>query len=168
MLRVQLDDRAVFLARWRALILELLDAQALRDHPRRADFKRYIAEWNARASIDSVGYRLVREFRDQTERSVWRMSLHGLGITDEAPPPDQFEQALWELVSRQPPDKLAADYASWRELLLGQIDASIVELTGVCGELALCTWGTRHAVRIRHPLSGALPYLCLLYTSRCV
>jgi penicillin amidase len=163
MLRVQLDDRAFFLARWRALILELLDAQALRDHPRRAEFKRYIAEWNARASIDSVGYRLVREFRDQTERAVWRMSLHALGITDEASPPDQFEQALWELVSTRPPDRLAADYASWRELLLAQIDASIVALTEVCGELAQCTWGARHAVRIRHPLSGALPYLARLF-----
>ena len=36
MLRVQLDDRAFFLARWRALSLELLDVQALRDHPARA------------------------------------------------------------------------------------------------------------------------------------
>jgi penicillin amidase len=163
MLHVQLDDRAVFLARWRTLIVELLDTQALRDHPRRAQFKHWVAEWNARASIDSVGYRLVREFRDQTERSVWRMTLGGLGITDEAPPPDQFEQALWALVSTRPPDRLAADYGSWRELLLGQVDATIVELTERCGELARCTWGARHKVRIRHPLSGALPYLARLF-----
>ena len=163
MLRVQLDDRAVFLARWRALIVELLDAQALRDHPRRAEYKRFIAEWNARASVDSVGYRLVRDFRDRTERAVWHMSLQGLGIATEAPPPDQFEQALWELVSTRPPDKLAADFASWRELLLGQTDASIVALTEDCGELARCTWGARHVVRIRHPLSGALPYLARFF-----
>jgi penicillin amidase len=163
MLHVQLDDRAVFLARWRGLILELLDVQALHDHPRRAEFKRFIAEWNARASVDSVGYRLVREFRDQTERAVWRMSLQGIGIAEEAPPPDQFEETLWELVSTRPADKLAADYGSWRELLLGQIDASIVALTQVCGELASCTWGERHVVRIRHPLSGALPYVGRLF-----
>jgi len=162
MLRVQLDDRAVFLARWRTLILELLDTQALRDHPRRAQFKSFIAAWNARASIDSVGYRLVREYRDQTERSVWRMILHGLGIADEAPPPEQFEQPLWDLVTARPPDKLASDYGSWRELLLGQIDVTIVGLTQQCGELARCTWGSRHVVRIRHPLSGALPYLARL------
>ena len=80
MLRVQLDDRALFLARWRALIVELLDAEALRNHPPRGEFKRWVADWNARASIDSVGYRLVREFRDQTERAVWRMIIRGLGI----------------------------------------------------------------------------------------
>jgi penicillin amidase len=162
MLRVQLDDRAVFLARWRALILELLDAQALRDHPRRAEFRRLVAEWNARASVDSVGYRLVREFRDQAERSVWRMILRRLGITEEAPPSDQFEQVLWELVSERPADRLPPDYGSWRELLLGQVDTAIGELGERCGELARCTWGTRHMVRIRHPLSGGLPYLARL------
>ena len=163
MLRVQLDDRAVFLGRWRGLILELLDAQALQDHPRRAEFKRFIAEWNARASVDSVGYRLVREFRDETERTVWRMSLEAIGFPEEAAPPDQFEETLWQLVSARPPDKLAPDYASWRELLLGQIDASIVALTAVCTDLASCTWGERRVVRIRHPLSGALPYIGRLF-----
>jgi penicillin G amidase len=159
MLTVQLDDRAVFLGRWRTLALQLLDAQALRGHPQRETFKRFIAEWNARASVESVGYRFVREFRDETERSVWRMVLHGLGVSDEAPPPERFEQALWELVSTRPPDKLDAGYASWRELLLGQIDATIVGLTQRCAELARCTWGARSVVRIRHPLSGALPFL---------
>ncbi|HJX21721.1 MAG TPA: hypothetical protein VJ454_12075, partial [Steroidobacteraceae bacterium] len=36
MLRIQLDDRAVFLARWRTLLLSVLDDEALHDHPRRA------------------------------------------------------------------------------------------------------------------------------------
>jgi penicillin amidase len=47
--------------------------------------------------------------------------------------------------------------------LLGQTDASIVALTEDCGELARCTWGARHVVRIRHPLSGALPYLARFF-----
>jgi penicillin amidase len=163
MLRVQLDDRAVFLGHWRTLILELLDAAALSGHPQRAQFKHLIADWNARASVDSVGYRLVREYRDETERAVWQMILRGLRIADEAPPPDQFEQALWGLVTTRPPDKLAAQYGTWRELLLAQVDAAIVELTGHCGELARCTWGARHPVRIRHPLSGALPFLARVF-----
>ena len=162
MLRIQLDDRAVFLERWHTLILELLDTPALHDHPRRAEFRGYVAAWNGRASVDSVGYRLVREYRDKTDRAVWRMILHALGITDDAPPPDQFEQALWELVTTRPANQLAADYGSWRELLLGQIDAAIVELTESCADLAHCTWGAHHSVRIRHPLSGALPYLARL------
>jgi penicillin amidase len=157
MLRVQLDDRAVFLTHWRAFILELLDGEALREHPQRAEFRELVANWNARASTDSVGYRLVRQYRDQTERAVWQMVLHGLGIQEEGPAPDQFEQTLWELVTRRPAERLGSGYASWRELLLAQMDATIVDLTTRCGELARCTWGLHHLVRIRHPLSTALP-----------
>src|SRR4029077_2366319 len=46
MLRIQLDDRAVFLARWRTLLLGVLDTEALRDHPRRAQLRQLIASWN--------------------------------------------------------------------------------------------------------------------------
>lgn len=157
MLRVQLDDRAVFLTRWRVFILELLDTQALHDHPRRIEFRHWVADWNGRASTDSVGYRLVRQYHDQTERTVWQIILRGLGINQQAPAPDQFEQMLWELVTSRPADRLGTEYGSWRELLLGQMDATIVQLTTNCGELARCTWGGHHIVRIRHPLSGALP-----------
>jgi penicillin amidase len=162
MLAVQLDDRALFLARWRALALELLDAEALAGQPRRAEFKRWVTAWGARASIDSVGYRLVREFRAQTEGTVWRMTSHGLGIKEDAAPPDQFEQALWDLVSTRPPVKFAAQFGGWRDLLLSQVDATIAGLIERCGELARCTWGVHHVVRIRHPLSGAVPYLARL------
>jgi penicillin amidase len=159
MLRVQLDDRAFFLTPWRNLILELLDENALRNHPRRAAFKRLIFDWNARASIDSVGYRLVREVHDQTESALWRMSVGSLGMTEQVRPPDRFEKSLWALVTARPPGKLPQEFASWRELLLAQIDIAIVKLTESCGELATCTWGARNLVRVRHPLSGALSYL---------
>jgi penicillin amidase len=163
MLRVQLDDRALFLARWRALILELLDAQALRDHPTRVEFRGLVANWNARASTDSVGYRLVREYHDDTEAAVWRMVLQGLRIPQQAAAPARFEQALWELVSTRSPEKLAGSFGSWRELLLAQVDATVSQLAAHCGELARCTWGRHEVVRIRHPLSGALPFLAWLF-----
>src|SRR5262249_15225645 len=94
MLKVQTDDSAIFLTRWRDLLTQLLDAAIVRDHPRRAELKKLVTEWNARATPDSVGYRLVRTFRDQTESSVWRMMLVGLDVdAPDAPPPPQFEGA---------------------------------------------------------------------------
>jgi penicillin amidase len=63
MLAVQLDDRALFLARWQKLLLRTLDAQAVRGHPRRAEMRRLVAGWGGRAAPDSAGYRLVRGFR---------------------------------------------------------------------------------------------------------
>src|ERR1700694_6054146 len=158
MLRIQLDDRAVFLARWRTLLLGVLDSEALRDHPRRAQVRQLIASWNARASVESVGYRLGRAYHDRTQQAVWDMLLAGLRLPAEqdAAPPAQFEGPLWQLVTAQPLHLLAKTYPGWPEFLRAQVDATIAELGASCPELAHCAWGAHKLVRIRHPLSAAL------------
>lgn len=161
MLGIQLDDRAVFLARWRTMLLGLLDAGAVVHHPQRTAFRGLISAWNGRASVDSVGYRLVRAFRDRTEEAVWEMMLQACGIPpgEEAAVPSQFEPALWRLVNEQPMHMLAARYSSWPQFLLGEVDATIVGLQQSCRDLTRCTWGSRRPVMIRHPLSRSLPWL---------
>ena len=161
MLRIQLDDRAVFLARWRTLLLSVLDEEALHDHPRRAELRQLIEGWNARASVDSVGYRLVRAYHERTRQAVWDMLLAGLGLEAEqgAAPPAQFEGPLWQLVSAQPLHLLAKSYPGWPQFLRAQVDATIAELGASCRELAHCTWGAHNLVQIRHPLSRVLPWL---------
>jgi len=163
MLRVQLDDRALFLTRWRDLLVKLLDDAAVKGQPQRAELKRIVTDWRARASTDSVGYRLVRTYHRHAERAVWEMFLRALQIdADDAPPPPQFEGPLWEVVNQQPLHLLAAKYPSWREFLLAQVDATLADLKADCPELARCTWGDRKPVSIRHPLSRALPVLSSL------
>jgi penicillin amidase len=158
MLKVQTDDHAIFLGRWRDLLLQLLDDATVRDHPRRAELKKLVTSWNARATPDSVGYRLVRTFRDQTESSVWRMLLMGLDVdAPDAPPPAQFEGALWELVTQRPPHLLSPGHDNWRTFLLEQIDQTVSD--NVCRDLARCTWGGLHPVRVRHPLAASIPVL---------
>jgi len=161
MLRIQLDDRAVFLTRWRTLLLALLDAQSLRDHPRREEFRRLVDEWNARASVDAVGYRLVRAYHDRTQQAVWDMLLEALQVpaSEGNWPPDQFEGPLWQLITTQPLHLLAQAYPGWPQFLRAQVDATMAELDTSCPQLSRCTWGARNEVRIRHPLSRALPWL---------
>ncbi|MGH8220834.1 MAG: penicillin acylase family protein [Steroidobacteraceae bacterium] len=169
MLHIQLDDRAIFLTRWRDLMLELLDARTVAGRPARAQMRRLLAAWDARADVDSVGYRLVRVFHDRTENAAWAMILRSLGIDsaapdeNDAPPvPLQFERALWTLVTRQPLNWLGAAYPSWRAFLLDEIDATAASLARRCGGLARCRWGAAHPVHIRHPLSRAIPFLSRL------
>jgi penicillin amidase len=161
MLRIQLDDRALFLQRWHDLLLQLLDADAIALHPRRADFRTVLLTWNGHASVDSAAYRLVRGFRDRTERSVWNMLMGALKIPegDRSTIADQFEHALWLLVTQQPMHLLDARHASWRDFLLEQLDLTIADLEQSCGTLAQCTWGLRNTIAIRHPLSAALPLI---------
>jgi penicillin amidase len=163
MLSIQLDDRALFLTRWRTLVLSLLDADAVQDHPQRAQFRQLVEQWNTRASVDAVGYRLVRAFHDRTEEAVWDMLLAALQIGAEegegSGAPGQFEGPLWQLLTERPLHLLAKRYADWPDFLRVQLDATISGLKDSCPQLEHCTWGAHNTVRIRHPLSRALPGL---------
>ncbi len=159
MLAVQIDDRALFLTRWHDLLLKTLTDEAVTGFPQRAEFKRLISGWNARATPDSVGYRLVRAYHTQVQGAVWSMLLEGLQIdAPDAQAPSQFEGAVWELVTQQPAHLLASRYPDWRAFLLQQVDNTIESLgQSGCSSLATCTWATGHTVRVRHPMSGGLP-----------
>jgi len=160
MLRIQLDDRALFLARWRSLLLQVLDEASLRGRPARAHFRQLVQDWDARAGTGSVGYRLVRTYHDRVQQAVWDSILAALGLQgDEAAAPAQFEGPLWQMLTAQPLHLLQAGYASWPQFLQAEVDATIEALAHSCPELQRCTWGARNVVRIRHPLSRALPGL---------
>src|SRR4029077_20828645 len=134
---------------------------SLQQQPGRTEFRRLIANWEPRASVDSVGYRLVRAYHEHVQPAVWDSILQALQIRidRESWAPSQFEGPLWTLVTTQPPHLLAQPYGSWNEFLLAQVDATLAALAPRCPQLARCTWGARNVVRIRHPLSGALPGL---------
>jgi penicillin amidase len=92
---------------------------------------------------------------------VWNMLLAPLHVPaqDDFGPPAQFEGPLWQLVTAQPLHLLAAGYRDWPQFLRAQLDATIADFGSRCPEMARCTWGARNTVRIRHPLSRALPWL---------
>ena len=166
MLQIQLDDRAVFLARWRDFLLGLIDEDSVRGHPKRAELRKLVETWKARADVDSVGYRLVRAYRTSTEDAVWQMIATALEIPADDSPllPSQFEVPLWQLIHEQPMHMLAANYPSWRDFLLAQLDNTISDLDKNCGQAGLehCTWGTRKIVHIQHPIARGLPFLSRL------
>ena len=164
MLGIQLDDRALFLVRWRGLLLELLDDAATRDHPVRSEYRELVRRWLPRASADSVGYRLVRAFRTDVRERVFRMLTEPVRMEfgNEVPLriSNQFEGPLWQLVTERPAHLLAADYPDWRAFLLESVDNNLAYYeANFDGALAERTWGERNTAAIRHPLSRALPLL---------
>jgi len=161
MLRIQLDDRALFLTRWQQFLIELLDTDALANHAERAQFKKLIANWDAEAGTGSVGYRLVRGFHERLEKTAWEMVLNGLRLTPDEHDwaPSSFEPALWLMVHQQPQHMLAPTYPNWRQFLLAEVDATIADLHDSCPQLDSCTWGAHKPVHVQHPLSNAIPLL---------
>ena len=164
MLAIQLDDRALFLERWRKVLLDVLDADALDGHADRAVLREVVARGEPRASAASVGYLHVRRFHELIEQRVFEaltVAARTAHPDVEFATPRQFEEAAWRLLIERPAHLLDPRYSSWREFALSAVDETIAAVERDCGagRLASCSWGERNAVSIRHPLSRAIPLL---------
>ncbi len=164
MLAVQLDDRALFLARWRVLLLGCLTPQVVAGDQRRQSLKELVERnWTGRASVDSAAYRMVRAFRLFVAERVFDAIL-APWIEEELRSRylrvAQWEGPLWRLVSERPVHLLDPRLESWDEQLLDAVDALFEYFTIERGsDLAERTWGKRNTVRLAHPLSRAVPQL---------
>jgi penicillin amidase len=166
LLAIQLDDRALFLERWRRLLLDVLSPAALAQDPRRAEYRRLVADWGGRAAVDSVGYRLVRGFRLLFWRQVSDSFAAAYGQkgkdADRRFRPGLFAQAegpLWALVSQRPANLLDPRFKTWDDALLSAVDQVIEQLTRQHTTLAEHPWGQLNAPKVQHPLARALPWL---------
>lgn len=168
MLRVQLDDRALFLERWQKLLLALLTPEAVGKDARRAEARRLVEGWGGRAAVDSVGYRIVRAFRLRAAQDAVAPLVAPCVAADakfdylgtrENRGHRQWEGPVWALVTERPAHLLDPRFETWEALLLGSLDAVLEELTAKAAPLAGRTWGERNTTAIQHPLSRALPAL---------
>ncbi len=160
-LAVQLDDRASFLERWRSLLGEVIEQARARGAHEHDAARAVLALWSGHAAPGDAAYRLVRLFRAQVQARAFFMLV--AAARQRAPDfrfeiPASFEGPLWRLLQQRPLHLLTADYADWDGLLLEALVAS-EKLPPVCRSLAACTWGEVNALRVRHPLSTALPLL---------
>ena len=162
MLPIQIDDRALFLRRWRELALRTLTDAAVAGQPARAEFRRLLQQgWTDRAAVDSAAYRLVRDFRGRVQTKAIGPLVQPCKDAEprfEVRTLYQIEGALWRLVSERPDHLLSPRHKSWDALLEEAIDDTIVTL-GKRGPLAQRTWGERNMARIQHPFSLARPWL---------
>lgn len=161
---VALDDRAVFITPWRERALAVLDGAAVQGKPQRAEYLRLLKEgWNGRASVDSTGYRLARQFMWSLYDVVYdgaNGQLEALG--DKASMAlinSRWPVVLARLLDEQPAAWLPAGHANWKAVQLAAIDRAIIELTRDGKPLAAATWGERNTAAIAHPITMAAPFL---------
>ena len=121
MLRVQLDDRALLLARWQRLLLGVLTAEAVRNDSRRAEARRLVEAWGGHAAVESVGYRIVRAFRERVKDAALDPLLAPVRAKDPklrpgTAPNSRWEGPVWALVTERPAHLLDPRHASWDAL----------------------------------------------------
>ncbi len=162
MLDIQLDDEALFLARWRELLLGVLTDEVTAADPRRAELRRLVEAWGGRAAVESAGFRMVRAWRLFVAEQLFTAISVRCGFYDKSfdlfrlP---AYEGPLWQLAAERPPHWLDPHYSDWDELFVAVVDETIEHFTTDGGKLADRTWGERNTVRIRHPFSRAMPFL---------
>ena len=158
---IQLDHRALFLQRWRQLLLtqvltpDFVAANGL------ADYRTEVEKSADAARPDAVGYLLVREFRLQALKQIFAplaglVEAQGLKLADVKMVP---ETPGWALIQAARPDTLPAAYKTWPDLLQRAVLDSRKELVAKHGSVAAATWGADNPTSMRHPLSAAVPAL---------
>ena len=162
--RVSLDDRALFIAPWRERAMKVLDAQAVQGNPLRAQYLALLRDsWSGRASVESVGYRLARQFMWSMHEVLYGAANEQLKAIDEkatmAMVSSRWPVVVARLIDEQPAGWLPTGYADWRALQLAAIDQAITELTGDGATLASATWGARNTATIVHPITLGAPIL---------
>ncbi len=163
MLGIQMDDRALLFRRWKTLLLSLLDQAGAITHPRATEFRQALINGNDRASADSVDYRLIWTFRTRLRDVVFS----AITAPCRTLLPDYrfegfrgYEGPLWRLVTERPAHLLHPDFANW-DLLLASVAQETIEYfaTEFEGPFSARTWGEQNMLRVRHPLSRAVPGL---------
>ena len=157
LLAIQLDDRALFLERWRQLLHDEAERSGNADLRALADAA---GDWNGHASADSVGYRVVRAWRlavvERIRDGLLAPARAALGDAFVMPDLPQLEAVAWPLLQQRPDHLLPRGTASWDALLAGAA-ADIRGQLEQAGPLADRTWGERNTAAICHPLAAALP-----------
>ncbi|MFG6429684.1 penicillin acylase family protein [Roseateles sp. LYH14W] len=158
---IQLDHRALFLQRWRQLLLDrVLTPDFVAAHGL-ADYRAEVDQSADAARPEAKGYLLVRAFRERALQQVFAplaalMEANGLKASDLQLVP---ETPGWALIHAARPDTLPAAHKSWPELLQRAVLDSRAALVARHGSLAAATWGADNTTAMRHPLSAAVPAL---------
>jgi penicillin amidase len=158
MLELQLDDRALFLNRWRELLNQTLSrAEAA---PWRSEMQQALQDWDGHASTASVSYRLVRAFRQEAiHRALegFEAAVRQNHRTFAMPILNQAEHPVWMLIEHRPQHLLPPPYADWEALLRACAKNVAMRMQQQPGGIAARPWGEHNTANIRHPISHALP-----------
>lgn len=164
LLAIQLDDSALFLERWRALLLRVLASPAGQGDAKRAVIREIVEKnWTGHAAPDSVAYRYTRAFRDRVSRSVFDFLTAPARAADarfDYTLERKREGALWALVTEQPLHLLDPAYPSWDAFLVAAVDQVIADTEQHFGaDLRARPWRELNPTRYYHPLGAAVPGL---------
>ncbi|ALS31483.1 penicillin amidase [Pseudoalteromonas translucida KMM 520] len=156
--QLQLDNQARFLIPWHALLLKQLKA----DKNNNAAYISAVENWQQCACASSVGYTLVKHYRDEVINitfSTLQQSLSEKNGTLSYVRRD-LEPAIWQLINAQPSSWLNPQFSTWEQQLQGAFSQAIAKLSTQYGNnIQGWQWGKVNELVIEHPFAKQIPIL---------
>lgn len=156
--RIQLDNEARFLLPWHTLLSETLEGR-----PDAQEASAALSAWGGCACADSVGYTLVKAFRQQVMQSLLARVMSPLekdGIKTSQLL-RQVEPALWQLINQQPEGWLPPGTDNWDGFFYEQFENALSTLLENNHATAInqLRWGDVNTLKVHHPLAKNIPIL---------
>ncbi|NMP15893.1 penicillin acylase family protein [Thalassotalea sp. Y01] len=167
LLDIQNDDKAVFLTPWHNYLLDTVFTEEFVNQHDYAQLVVLLNDWQARASVDSVGYLYVRQFRLNLRDKLFSPLINMMESMNEEnelplsfrPIRNQIEVPMWQMLTEQPEHLLPEGFSSWAEFSQSIAQSTYQELVEQYGAIDNATWGAFNTTKIQHPLSKAIPAL---------
>lgn len=159
-LDIQMDNEAVFLQRWQAVLSSVLDDPTRAEM---AEMQSFVDNWSGHAAKDDVGYWLVKRFRekviDQTVGEIFRYLEGQVGYVFSAENVNRMvEYPVWQLITEEPEHQLPIGHTSWTSFLYAVAESTLEDVTMAGTQpLAEQTWGRMNTLAIAHPLANNVP-----------
>ncbi len=163
LLAIQRDNRAEYLDEWYPRIERAMNQPSVTPLVKRHRIREWLEKWNGRSDADSVGYRIMRNFRKRSHE-LFLLALQ----TRLSMAPDrhvrhirwQLDGPLTRILDSEAQNFLPKGMRTWDEFLALALELTIKGMTKDGREdMADATWGAHNYARIRHPLSHILPFL---------
>ncbi|MEI5640140.1 MULTISPECIES: penicillin acylase family protein [unclassified Pseudoalteromonas] len=155
---LQLDNRALFLTPWQQQLKTLLASQ---DTARFQEDLNALNNWQGCACPDSVGYTLVKYYRNSLIEHIFAPLEQAL-VEQQlslARIKRYLEPALWQILEQQPTSWLG-DNDDWSQLQLRAYQDAKAKLRHRFGSnMAAWRWGDVNALQVQHPFSKQMPIL---------
>jgi len=159
--QLQLDNQARFLMPWHGLLLEQLKKQPARYK----DHINALENWQQCACPQSIGYTLVKTYRDELINILFSSIETTLNQQDGTLKyvKRDLEPAVWQLIKAQPTSWVNPQFTNWEQQLQGAFEQTLAQLTTKFGNnIQNWQWGKVNELTIEHPFAKQIPMLSKL------
>ena len=146
---------------WHELLLKQLKTNEVKN----AKYITELENWQQCACASSVGYTLVKRYRDEVINLVFNHIEVTLNEHEGTLKPIKrgLEPALWQLINNRLASWINPQFNSWDEQLAGAFDHTVNKLSEQFGtNIKQWQWGKVNELVIEHPFAKQIPLLAKL------